>query len=182
MKRLFLTAVIIVVVVIAFPSAWKIWQSKQRLQLVPPAMAVSEILYVSTKTSGLGPGGNEAGIVVYEMPQSTREKIEQEGISWLSGLSGSGKSWYGRYHTWHTTPFDPHVRKAFDIWTMERCGHKGGVAGYMFRYGVCIPLDEEIENLANEALSSPNSYYAFGRIGMLLLIPDKKRIVYAFNG
>lgn len=182
MKRLFLITSMIVIVTITLTSAWKAWQSKQLLYLVPPDMAVSKILYVSTKASGLGPGGNEAGIILFEMPRLTREMIKREGISWLSGLSGSGKSWYGQYPKWHETPFDPSVPKATDIWTMEGCGHEGGIAGYMFRYGVCIPLDHKIEETVNEALSSPNNFYAFGRIGMLVLIPDSDLIVYAYNG
>ena len=62
------------------------------------------------------------------------------------------------------------------------CGMGDGVAAYMARYGFCIPFDREVEALADEALARPGSFYAFGRIGMLLLIPAKRRIVYAYSG
>ena len=28
----------------------------------------------------------------------------------------------------------------------------------------------------------PGSFYAFGRLGMLLLIPAENRVIYAYNG
>jgi hypothetical protein len=52
----------------------------------------------------------------------------------------------------------------------------------MDAYGYCIPFDPDIEALANRALSMPGSFYAFGRIGMLLLIPAENRIIYAYIG
>lgn len=186
MARLFSVTTLLVAITTAILFTKQNSLTAHHLSFIPPAMEVSDVLYVAEEAWGLGPGGNETGIIVYEMPQSTREKIEQAGVSWLDGLSGSGTDWHGRYATWHMTPFDPTVQGAFDIWAMdsslESCGHGGGIASYMFRYGFCIPFDPEIENIANEALSSPSNFYAFGRIGMLLLIPDKNRIIYAYNG
>lgn len=152
-------------------------------------MEVSRILYVAEEAWGFGPGGNETGIILYAMPEGTRQRIETGGIAWLNGLRGGGPEWHGFYRDWHATPFDafdPDTPGAFDIWALEArdesCGHGGGIAGYMFRYGFCIPFDREVEALANRALSKAGSYYAFGRIGMLLLIPSENRIIYAFNG
>ena len=153
---------------------------------VPPAMEVSRILYLAEEAWGFGPGGNETGIIVYRMPRATRQRIEADGVDWLNSLAGGGPKWRGSYRNWHETPFDPEVRGAFDIWALKRraesCDHGGGIAGYMFRYGFCIPFDRDVEGLANRALVASGSYYAFGRIGMLLLIPSENRIIYAYNG
>ncbi|MGB5558349.1 MAG: hypothetical protein WBN04_10095 [Paracoccaceae bacterium] len=156
------------------------------LSFVPPAMKVSRVLYVAEEAWGFGPGGNETGIIVYRMPDAARQRIEADGLDWLNGPSGGGPEWHGHYRNWHETPFNPDVPGAFDIWALKRraesCDHGGGIAGYMFRYGFCIPFDSDVEKLANIALVAPGSYYAFGRIGMLLLIPSENRIIYAYNG
>jgi len=165
---------------------WSQLTRSYHLSVVPPEMGVSTILYVEEDAWGGGPGANETGIIVYEMPETTRERILNEGTDWLNGLSGSGKRWRGVYRNWHSTPFDPDVNRAFDIWAMSgrsgMCGHGGGIAGYMFKYGFCVPFDPHYESLANEALSSSGGFYAFGRIGMLLLIPSKDLVIYAYNG
>lgn len=167
-------------------AGWYLVNRSRHLSFVPPAMGVRTVLYVEEEAWGFGPGGNETGIIVYRMPASTRERILSEGIEWLNGLPGGGHRWRGVYRDWHSTPFDPDVDGAFDIWTMEKrdesCGHGGGIAAYMFAYGFCIPFDPHYESLANEALSSSGGFYAFGRIGMLLLIPSQDLIIYAYNG
>jgi hypothetical protein len=37
-----------------------------------------------------------------------------------------------------------------------------------------------VEVMVNEALFAPGAYYAPGRWGILVLIPNRERIVYAF--
>ena len=156
------------------------------LRSVPPALEVQEVLYVAKRSWGLGPGGNETGIIVYAMPEAAREKIEAGGIPWLNGLPGSGQDWRGVYRDWQTTPFDVAAAKLEgrlgDELTHGLCNMGDGIAAYMFRYGVCIPFDSEVEALADRALTEPGNFYAYGRIGMLILIPSERRIVYAYNG
>jgi len=57
-----------------------------------------------------------------------------------------------------------------------------GIGDYMFIYGFVVPLDAEVERMVNEAIFDTGSYYAYGRIGMVILIPQALRIVYAYNG
>jgi hypothetical protein len=159
------------------------------LAFVPPAMDVSNIIYSAEQSWGFGPGGNETGIIVYEMPPATRRRIETEGVGWLNTLAGSSGPWQGLYRDWHPTPYDSELSGAFDLWEVEEnivsegCSKIGsGIVAYMDAYGYCIPFDPDIEALANRALSMPGSFYAFGRIGMLLLIPAENRIIYAYIG
>jgi len=179
-------AVLLSAVVLGVVLARQSALTSHHLSFVPPAMEVSDILYVAEESWGFGPGGNETGIIVYQMPPLTRERIEREGILWLSSLEGSGDRWRGRYTMWHQTPYSADAAGDFDFWSLgemgESCGHAEGIARYMFRYGFCIPFDEDIEALANEALEAPGGFYAFGRIGLLILIPEKNRIIYAYNG
>ena len=43
-------------------------------------------------------------------------------------------------------------------------------------------LDQDIEQLVNDAILRPGSYYAYGRIGVIILAPASRRIVYAYRG
>ena len=177
-------------VVLAFiaVAGWYQFNDRSRqLRFVPPAMGVSTILYAQEESWGFGPGGNETGIIVYDMPENTRERIQNEGKDWLNSLPGNGgKRLRGFYRNWHSTPFDPNIDGAFDIWAMkkraESCDHGGGIAGYMFRFSTCIRFDQHYESMANEALLTSGNFYAFGRIGMLLLIPSQDLVIFAYSG
>ena len=144
------------------------------------------MLYVAEEAWGWGPGGNETGIIDYDMPDAAREQIGTGGIPWLNGLPGGGPRGQGVYGDWQATPFDTAAAQAGgqlgDEMTHGLRGMGDGIAAYMARYGFCIPFDRELEALADEALARPGSFYAFGRIGMLLLIPAERRIVYAYSG
>jgi hypothetical protein len=48
-------------------------------------------------------------------------------------------------------------------------------------YGRPDSLDPEVEKMVNEALATPGSYYAFGAIGILILMPARERIVYVYS-
>lgn len=104
----------------------------------------------------------------------------------MNSLPGSGQGWRGTYDDWHATPFDPVAARIEgrlgDEMTHGLCGMGDGIAAYMARYGFCIAFDPEVEALADRALARPGSFYAFGRLGMLLLIPSENRVVYAYNG
>ena len=156
-----------------------------RLRFVPPALEVQRILYAAEESWGWGPGGNETGIIVYAMPEAAREKIEAGGIPWLNGLPGSGRRWQGVYTDWRATPLDAATDETWvrssDGMAYGHCGMGNGIAAYMFS-GFCIPFDPEVEALADRALTQSGNFYAYGRIGILILIPSERRIVYAYNG
>jgi len=56
------------------------------------------------------------------------------------------------------------------------------VLHYMDAYGMAPAIDSDIKKLADDAITKTGSYYAYGRIGIIIVIPDQKRVVYVFNG
>ena len=42
-----------------------------------------------------------------------------------------------------------------------------GIADYMFRYGFRVTLNERVEQMVNDAILQPGSYYAYGRMASL---------------
>ena len=90
--------------------------------------------------------------------------------------ASKNRSWRGRYQPWHETP-----AKESDSW--KRNGKTGlEIYDYICRYGFCIEIDDETVALANVIINSEGSYYAYGRIGLIVVNPAKKVVIYMFNG
>lgn len=172
--------------------AWKAFLYQNHLRFVPEDMGVLWVRYVAEESWGFGPGGNETGIIVYDMPDKVREVLIEQGISWLNALPpNSWSGWQGRYRNWKSTPVP-----ATEFWTNpEDCPPENSdryllnypngcpsISGYMGKYGFNISFDGEVEKLVNQAVFSIGAYYAYGRIGMLIVIPEQSRIVYVYNG
>lgn len=52
----------------------------------------------------------------------------------------------------------------------------------MGAYGFGIEIDKSIEELIDKAINQTGNYYAYGRIGVIILIPAEEKIVYVYNG
>jgi hypothetical protein len=190
-KRLFLLVFIVGIFIAAF-LAWKGFAYRHHLRFVPEAMNVWWVQYVSEEAWGFGPGGNETGIIVYDMPEKVRQELEEKGPTWLEALPrNSWDGWQGGYSDWHSTPIpkthswaDPAAcpPKTSDRYLGFYPNGCPSISGYMGAYGFAISFDRDVEDMVNEALFSPGAYYAFGRIGILILIPAHDRIVYVYNG
>lgn len=172
---------------------WQAFTYRHHLRHVPSELGVWQRLYVSEKAWGFGPGGNETGILVYALPADARTTIQAEGEAYLESFGPS--PWgtlRGRYSDWHATP----IKTAVGTWTDPNACPKGvsdvgmltyprgcpSILGYLGRYGFLVPVREDVEDLVNAALFSPGSYYAFGRTGLVIAIPSKDRIVFAYSG
>ncbi len=126
------------------------------------------------------------------MPEATYEALQAGGIKWLQNLSSNSWSgWQGRYDEWHSTPLPETETWAdparcgtglSDFYSITQHPTCPSIAAYMAKYGFWIPFDAEIELLANEAVFSSGAYFSHGRIGMLIVIPEKRRLIYAYNG
>ena len=176
--------IIVIAVVIGVPlGGYYLVVHFWRLGFVPQAMDVWNVVYASEQSWGFGPGGNETGIIVYKMPETVATQLEKDGRTYLEHLTGQSHG-RGRYETWLPTPVgsDPKWE-----WPRSQAGMQGdwrspGIGDYLFRYGFVIPIDRDIERMVNDAIVRPGSYYAYGRLGVIILIPASRRIVYAYRG
>ena len=161
-------------------GGFKYWEKETLLSVVPRGFGVSKIIYRAEESWGFGPGGNETGLIIFELPKSTAEKIVEEGKSYLESTrqnNGFGESWRGSYEAWYQTPVlvegdggGPNRTRDYEI------------AHYLDRYGFGILIAPDIEQEINDSLSKPGCYLAWGRIGFLLVIPKAKKVVFAYNG
>ena len=175
---------IAVLVLIALVLSFELYERQFRLGHVPEGLNVSTVLYATEQSWGLPffplPGDNEAGLIVYELPDGTAKEIRKAGIDYFAKMpqkAGYGRDWHGRYETWQSTPV---LLEGSDSGTNRT--HSYEIANYLNRYGFGISVDSQIEQQINHAISRPGSFAAYGRTGILIVIPDIRRVVYAYNG
>jgi hypothetical protein len=56
------------------------------------------------------------------------------------------------------------------------------ISDYLNRYGFGIDVDPTVEALVDHAISKPGSFYSYGRIGVVIVIPRAKRSIFAYAG
>ena len=145
---------------------------------IPNSMHVSKQLYASEESLGFGPGGNETGLIEFELPSDISQNVEKEGIAYLTQLSDSGKC-YGK---WQETP----ISTDSDVWYKNADGQDStapDIENYLYRYGFYTAIKQSIINEVNQFISVPGSYldYCQGG-GVIIVIPKINKIIFAYSG
>jgi hypothetical protein len=169
--------------------AWKALVYRDHLRNVPEAMNVWWVRHAWEQSRGIGPGGSYTGSIVYDMPTAVKTELREKGLAWLNALPrNSWQNMQGSYDSWRSTPVpttyswaDPAAcpPTASDRYRLIYPKGCPSISGFMDDYGL-LAFDRDVEVMVNEALFSPGAYYAFGRWGILVLIPARERIVYVF--
>lgn len=161
-------------------AAYKFYERRFNMNHMPDALGVQAISYELQESWGFGPGGNEAGILVYPLPEDVSRQIGQGGIKFLQTLPANknqaDRRWQGAYETWAETPV------ASPQWKLDVKAGRLNVMDYICAYGFCIDVAPEVLNEANEIVNNAGSYYAHGRIGIIVVSPKKKKVLYFYNG
>lgn len=147
-----------------------------QLSHVPNALQVREVVYAEEESWGFGPGGNEVGIVVFRVPSHVARQIEQDGIAFFntmpSNADQNGRGWRGSFDEFRRTPVaaDHDRGRAWPV----ACAASGDSS-------FCVDVEPKVLALANEAVNAPGSFYAYGRIGMLVVSPQQRRVYFLYN-
>lgn len=149
---------------IALIAAVWVLAAPNHLSLLPPQLGVQKVLYAETDSWGFGPGGNETGVVLYELPPHLAHKNPNSLLPELE---------------WEATPLQGH-REWF-----EGEGASQTVAGpllenYLNQYGFGIPIKAELARDINQAVSAPGSWYAYTRHGVVVLMPLINRVAFVY--
>lgn len=168
------------VLIVSPVVAFKVYERNFKLSVVPDALKVSAITYCEEESWGFGPGGNEAGIRIYPLSEEIANKITKRGIEFFNTLPANkdqkNRRWRGQYQSWNETPI-----KESEYWKQK--GEAGlDIYDYICRYGFCIKIDEAVADQATDIINSEGSYYAYGRIGLIVVSPTKKLVLYMYNG
>ena len=160
-------------------AGYKVYERSFHLSFVPDALGVSSITYTKEESWSFGPGGNEAGITLYRLPDSTAEQIEKLGIGYFLNLppnyNQQSRRWRGLYKSWSATPIREDRR-----W--RRSEGELQVYDYVCRYGFCISIDRDVLTQVTGIINSEGSYYAYGRVGAIVVSPSNRLVVYLYNG
>lgn len=166
-------------VAVTLVLGWTLLLRAHHLGHVPRALEVWRVIYANEESWGFGPGGNEAGFIAYALPDDIATQIAREGIEYLTRMptDGSGHDWRGRFSDWQPTPIRPSQR-----WTPSTESSRYEILQYVCAYGFCIDIDRRQLEDATTAVNSPGNYYAYGRIGVIVVAPGMRRVYFLYNG
>jgi hypothetical protein len=161
---------------------WIHVKKSRQLNFAPDGLAISNVLYEREESWGFGPGGNETGVIVYELPESVADQIEEDGTAYLSELSehrtvSKSANVHRTYNGWAQTPVQ---LEGSDIDANRTFSYD--IDEFLNRYGFGLDINEQIRNEINEAISKPGSFVAYGRSGIVIVIPHTRRLVYTYRG
>lgn len=162
-----------------FYAGCRFVETRRQLSYAPCGMSIQKVLYSLEEAWGIGlPGDNETGVIAYALPEDVSRALESGGLDYLQGLrceKGTGpRDWKGQFSGWKETPVlgDRHWVDA------------GGpeLRTYLGQYGFDIDVRPDIEADINAAISSAESFFADGRIGVAILVPSKRRAYFVYAG
>lgn len=143
------------------------------LEHIPQEMGVSKILYKKTESWGFGPGGNETGVVVFELPENSAQTIESGGTDFFNVISKDDtprNEYIRKCGDWQESP----LSDAKTSWTLGR---------FLNQYGFGVTVDQAIENEINLAASTKGSYSAGCAGGAVIIVSPKiKKVFFLYAG
>jgi len=169
-----------VALIASITVAYNVYQTNFKLSFVPEAFNVKAITYVEEEMAGFGPGGNEVGVITYPLSDEVAAKITKNGLGFLNNLPANtdqkDREWRGEYRVWNETP----IKKSYDWKPNEAMRFM--LDDYICRYVLCIDIDRDVADLAENIINSKGSYYAYGRIGLIIVSPAKRIVIYMYAG
>ncbi len=87
--------------------------------LLPLGVAAERIEYRSARVMGLGPGGNEYGIVVFTMDDGAADSLARDGLSYLRSRP------VGTPRPLSKEESDRHLRRLYADWTATVAASSG---------------------------------------------------------
>jgi hypothetical protein len=147
--------------VLALGLTIRLTEQHHWLSLLPSSLQVSKILYVENDSWGFGPGGNETGVVLYELPESAVQPLLHDDRWSATPMAHSGK--------WFKT-MDGEILPAPSL------------DNFLNQYGFGIAVNPVITKSINNALSQPGSYFTYTRTGMVIVMPSERRVAFVYAG
>lgn len=159
------------------------FETLHRLSFFPQELNVGNLIFANEESWGFGPGGNETGIIVYELPDDVAKKIEKNGINFLNGKSPDDKETdqSSKDENWQQTPI-----LQSDEWIESEGAalpKKPNISGYLGKYGFSIDIDSRVRTKIDSALEKNGSYFHYtSHGGVLMIIPRERMVLYAYHG
>ena len=173
-------SLLIILAMIAIPYLlfkFEVW--RHYISQIPADLKVFSIDYMAYESWGFGgPGDNETGLILYEMPLETANAMRLAGKAFLLDPENIAlrKGRQLSFVEWRETPVKTHGRQPL------LPGRQFTIAGYLNRYGFGIEIDPAVEETIDRIASSPDSYYSFGRVGLVIVAPAERKVIFTYAG
>jgi len=170
-----LTSLATLVVALCFGAGYLLDRT-HKLAGLPPGMNLQNVLYADE--------GRRTAIIVYEMPDDFAAGLEEGGLAYLKGFAvvpGDGSP--HMYSDWRRTPVSEDEGWSYPTGLIAEGVERDrpSVRDYTDRYDIST-MDRHIEQMVDEALNTPGSYYdcsSSGKDTLIVAIPQSRKIVYA---
>ena len=168
-------------ITLAMVFMWRQFEQRHALSVVPDGLHVTSMSYAAEESWGFGPGGNETGIRVYPLSAQVARAVGEDGLAYFASMPPNrgrdSRAWEGVYSSWHATPIGSSASEGADAQ-----GSPISLEAYHDQYGFSIQVDPVVSAQVNRIIQSPGSFYARGRIGILVVSPKDRLVVYMYNG
>jgi hypothetical protein len=168
-KRFFLKVFVLLAVVVGVLIVVFKLQNRDAILRLPPAdLHVESLVYRAENLTGETPflalpGDNWSRIFVYAFPTNIADKISEKGVDYFLRPENLNQR--------------QDLQRTFNHWEQTPMGLT--IGSYLSHYGYGIELDKDIEQMINDAMTNAGSYYSFGRAGLVIVIPNRQRVVWA---
>jgi hypothetical protein len=148
--------------------AWKRYEYHNALSLVPAGLHVTSIRFKATEFMGFGPGGSEAGLLLFNLPDVVARDIARDGITYFNAMERSPESRAAHkdYWEWQQTPA---VHPGFPVGS-ELCV-----------YDACSDIPFDVQKQVNAITASTDNYFAFGRNAIVVVSPGEKTVIVHYR-
>jgi len=175
-------AFLLVIVVGVEAVRSKLSDASRHRSMTPPCLGVLKVVYSKEETWGFGPGGNETGIVIFELPHDIANDIEQQGLRFLNQCASTRvvaeSSRKARtLYTWRATPVLVEATGSDMNKVLTQ-----NITEYLNKYGFQIVLERKFEKNIDNALSSPGNWVDDNGSRLIIIMPKASKLVFAYRG
>jgi hypothetical protein len=160
----------VVVIVGLGYGAFKFAEHRSRMNLMPADLEVTGIVYSEEENWGSVilplPGDNETGFLMYTLSDATANTIAVEGLDFFRRSENIDRR-IG-------------MQRTFTVWNETPLGKT--ISTYLNQFGFGIEIDPPVKAPVDDAISKPGSFFSYGRYGLVIVIPQAKRAIFAHAG
>ncbi len=152
----------------------------RHMRAIPSALHATGMSYRKEDFGGIGPGANEAGVVVYPLPAAVVGQIERQGMAFFDALgpdwSGWGASPVVMGDDWGPAPQSAGYFVSASPLELRLNRYPGGGE-------VSAGVSPDIRDRIDAAITQAGSYYAFRPGGGLIIVnPARAEAYFVFSG
>jgi hypothetical protein len=174
--------IVAISVFVLLPLVYKSLEAKFYYNRTPRGAGLGMIAYLQSQSWGLGPGGNETGIVVFRLNRQSARELQEQPSEFFARLA--------EQHAQPNTGYDCRI---YEQWTgtpleAEREPNDEGQSGpltwdrFANRYGFGITIPNAYRRMVDRSFAAPGSYYSIGRCGLFIFMPNERTAAYMFAG